>query len=377
MELINRERLTNTFLDLVRIDSLSKKERDMADHLLKTLREMGFDPYEDDTGPKIGGNAGNVICRVPGIPGKPALLLMAHMDTVTPGTGKKPVVEGDVIRSDGTTVLGGDDGAGIAVILETVRSLKEDGTPHGDLYLVFTVCEEGGLFGARNLDLSRIPADFALVMDGEGPIASVAVKAPYYNRFKVTFIGKAVHAGLEPEKGLNAIMLAAKALADVPNMGRIDPESTANIGIISGGTAKNIVSEKCTIEGEVRSIHEDRLERYTSEILEHIKDVTRKLGGRVEIELERMYPGYNIDKSSPIICLLKEAAQKSGLPLNLHATGGGSDTNVINGHGIPAVDISVGMDKVHSTEERIRISDMEKACRFLEAAITTALTYSR
>jgi len=375
--LISRERLTDSFLEMVRIDSLSRKERDMADHLLKKLRKMGFEPYEDDTGPKIGGNAGNIICHVPGIPGKHVLLLMAHMDTVAPGTGKKPVVDGDVIRSDGTTVLGGDDAAGIAVILETVSSLMEDGTPHGDLYLVFTVAEEGGLFGARNLDISRIPADFAFIMDDEGPIATAAVKAPFYNRFKVTFRGRAAHAGLEPEKGLNAIMLASKALADLPHAGRIDAESTSNIGIISGGTARNIVSETCTVEGEVRSIYEDRLERYTKEILDHIRNVTEELGGQVETEVERMYPGYSMDESSPIICLLKEAADKAGLPLNLHATGGGSDTNVINGYGIPAVDVSVGMDRVHSTAERIRISDMEKACRFLEAIITTALTYSR
>lgn len=375
--MIDRERLINTFLELVRIDSLTKQERKMADHLLKTLKDMGLEPYEDDTGSKIGGNAGNVICRVPGIPGKPVLLLMAHMDTVTPGIGKTPIVEGDLIRSDGTTVLGGDDAAGIAVILETVRSLKEDGTPHGDLYLVFTVAEEGGLFGAQNLDINKIPADFAFIMDDEGPIATAAIKAPHYNRFKVTIKGKAAHAGLEPEKGINAIMLAARALAEVPHMGRIDEESTSNIGIISGGTARNIVCETCTIEGEVRSIHEDRLERYTNEILEHIRNVVEGLGGRVETEVERMYPGYNLDESSPIICLLKEAAQKAGLPLNLHSTGGGSDTNVINGHGIPAVDLSVGMDRVHSTEERIRISDMEKACRFLETIITTALTYNR
>lgn len=375
--MINRDRLVSSFLDMVRIDSLSRQERGMADYLLKTLKEMGFEPYEDDTGAKIGGNAGNVICRVPGIPGKPVLLLMAHMDTVAPGIGKKPVVDGDLIRTDGTTVLGGDDAAGIAVILETVRAIREDGLPHGDLYLVFTVAEEGGLFGARNLDISRIPADFAFILDDEGPIATAAVKAPYYNRFKATFIGRAAHAGLEPEKGLNAILLASKALADLPHVGRIDEESTSNIGIINGGIARNIVSETCVVEGEVRSIHEDRLEKYTREILDHIRTVTEKSGGCVEIEVERMYPGYHLEESSPIIRLLKEAAQKAGLPLNLHATGGGSDTNVINGYGIPAVDVSVGMDRVHSTEERIRISDMEKACSFLEAIIATAQTYSR
>jgi tripeptide aminopeptidase len=370
--MINRQRLTDEFIRLVKIDSLSKKEREMADYLLGKLREMGLDPVEDDAGKRIGGNAGNVICRVPGIPGKPAILLMAHMDTVTPGLGKKPVVNGDVITSDGTTVLGGDDAGGIAVILETLVSMKEDGAPHGDIYIAFTIAEEGGLFGARNLDAARIPADYAFILDDEGEIASAAIKAPYYNRFKVTFKGRAAHAGIEPEKGINAISIAAQAVAGIPHLGRIDGESTTNIGLINGGMARNIVPEACTVEGEVRSIDEGKLERLTREILDHMRDVADRAGGQMEAEVERMYPGYRIEEDSPIIKLLSEAARKVGLPLHLHATGGGSDTNVINGYGIPAVDISVGMTRVHSVEECIRISDMEKACRLVEAILTTA-----
>ena len=374
--MIDQSKITDEFIKLVGIDSLSKKERDMADYLLKKLNRMGYNSIEDDAGSKIGGNAGNIICQVPGIPGKPRLLFMAHMDTVVPGIGKKPQIDGDIIRSDGTTVLGGDDAAGIAVILEVVRSLKEDKTPHGDIYIVFTVAEEGGLFGSRNLDISKIPADYAFILDDEGEIATAAVKAPYYNRFKVTFKGRAAHAGLEPEKGLSAIMLASKAIAGMPHVGRIDHESTSNIGIINGGSARNIVAEACEVEGEVRSIEEDKVEKFTKEIINYMKTVTEESGGQTEIELERMYPGYALDEESSIIKLLMEAASKAKLPLKLHATGGGSDTNVINGCGIPAVDISVGMDRVHSVEERIRISDMEKACHFVTAIITTAYSYN-
>lgn len=367
--MINRQRLVDEFISLVRIDSLSRQERKMADALLIKLKDMGYDPYEDDAGIKIGGNAGNVICRIKGAKDKPALLLMAHMDTVVPGISKKPAIEGDIIKTDGTTILGGDDAAGIAVILETVRSLKEDGVPFGDLYVAFTVCEEGGLYGARNLDLTKLPADFAFILDEGGPIGYTAVKAPYYNKFEVVFQGRAAHAGVEPEKGLSAIMMASKAIATMPNFGRIDEESTSNIGIIRGGEVRNIVCESCRIEGEVRSISEEKIDRFTGEILDHFKKVAESLGGSVQINLERMYPGFDIKETDDIIRLLKKASEISGIPLQLCSSGGGSDTNIINGAGIPAVNIGVGMEKVHSKDEFIRISDLEKACHFLTAII--------
>lgn len=370
--MINKQRLTDEFISLVSIDSLSKQERKMADALIEKLKEIGFEPYEDDTGSKIGGNAGNVICHVKGDKNKPALLLMAHMDTVIPGFSKNPVIDGDIIKTDGTTVLGGDDAGGMAVILETIKSLVEDKTPFGDIYIAFTVAEEGGLFGAVNLDLSKTPADYAIILDEGGEIGTAAVKAPYYNRFKATFIGRAAHAGIEPEKGLSAIMMASKTIAEMPHFGRIDSESTSNIGVIKGGQVRNIVCETCDIEGEVRSISEEKIDRFTEEILGHFKKTSEKLGGSVEIELEEMYPGFDIKETDDIINLLKEASVISKIPLNLHATGGGSDTNIINGAGIPAVNISVGMTSVHSTKEFIRISDMEKACQFLTAIIKAA-----
>ncbi|NLE24234.1 MAG: M20/M25/M40 family metallo-hydrolase [Clostridiaceae bacterium] len=370
--MINKQRLTDEFVSLVKIDSLSKQERKMADALLKKLKDMGLEPYEDGAASKIGGDAGNVICHVKGEKQKPALLLMAHMDTVIPGLSKNPIIDGDIIKTDGKTVLGGDDAGGIVVILETIKSLIEDKAPFGDIYTAFTVSEESGLFGARNLDLSKLPVDYAIILDEGGEIGTVAVKAPFYNRFLVTFIGRAAHAGLEPEKGLSAIMMASKAIADMPRFGRIDEESTANIGTIKGGQVRNIVCETCEIEGEVRSISEEKINRYTDEILDHFKKTTEQLGGTVKIELEKMYPGFNIDESDDIIDLLKEASAISDIPLKLHATGGGSDTNIINGAGIPAVNTSVGMSDVHSTKEHIRISDMEKACHFLTAIIKAA-----
>ncbi|NLB79381.1 MAG: M20/M25/M40 family metallo-hydrolase, partial [Clostridiaceae bacterium] len=313
--MINSQRLTDEFISLIRIDSLSKQERKMADALIETLKKMGLKPYEDDAGSKINGNAGNVICHVKGEKNKPALLLMAHMDTVVPGISKNPIIYGDIIKTDGTTVLGGDDAGGIAVILETIKSLMEDKTLFGDIYLAFTVSEESGLFGARNLDLSKFPVDYAIILDEGGEIGTVAVKAPYYNRFLVTFIGRAAHAGLEPEKGLSAIMMASKAIADMPHFGRIDEESTSNIGTIKGGLVRNIVCETCDIEGEVRSISEEKTNKFTDEILGHFKNISEQLGGTLKIKLENMYPGFNINESDDIINLLKEASDASDIPL--------------------------------------------------------------
>ncbi len=363
--MVNKKRLVDTFCDLVRVDSVAGKERLMAGSIMKKLSDMGYHPYEDNAGDTIGGNAGNVIVRIPGTTGAEPVLFMAHMDTVEPGHGKVPVLDNDLIKSDGTTVLGGDDLAGIACILETVAVLKEKEIPHGDLYAAFTIAEEGGLFGAKALDVSGIPAKFAFVLDDEGPIGTAAVRAPSYNRLQFTVKGRSAHAGLCPEKGINAICAASAAIAELPFMGRIDDESTCNIGVIQGGRARNIIPDEVIVQGEVRSIDDDKLNKLTRQWIDAFERAVHRKGATVDIEVEKMYGGYSIPENHPILLLLKKAADRLGIPLNLHSTGGGSDTNIINGKGIPSVDISVGMTNVHSTDERISISDMVSACSLL------------
>lgn len=370
--MVNRQRLVETFASLVPIDSLTRGERAMADALIARLQSLGLEPREDGTGAKIGGTAGNLVCRVPGKSGLKPVLLMAHMDTVVPGLGKKAVIDGDWITSDGSTILGADDLAGVAVILETVQVLRETGRAHGDIHIAFTVAEESGLFGATHLDVSDMPASYAFILDDEGPIGTAAITAPFYNRIRATFTGRAAHAGLEPEKGLSAILMAAKAIAALPHFGRIDPETSSNVGILSGGQARNIVTETCMLEGEVRSIDEAKVERYTDQWAATFEAVAHDMGGEVAIERQRMYPGYRLEPGDAILGVLARAADKTGIALNLHATGGGSDTNVINGKGIPAVDISVGMELVHSTKERICIANMVKATEFLVEIICEA-----
>ncbi|NLX76230.1 MAG: M20/M25/M40 family metallo-hydrolase [Clostridiaceae bacterium] len=358
---VNTERLVKTFCELVETDSTSGNERQMADLIKRKLEESGYVPEEDNAGEAIGGNAGNVIVRIPGNTDAPALLFMAHMDTVEPGMGKKPVINGDIITSDGTTVLGGDDLAGVACILEAVKVLDEQNIPHGDVYAVFSIAEETGLYGAKALDTSKIPAKYAFVLDEGGPIGTVAIKAPYHN--KITFVvkGKAAHAGVCPEEGINAIRAASAAISNLPFMGRIDEESTCNLGIIKGGRATNIVPDEVIIEGELRSISEQKLDEYTGKWVESFKNSAEKEKATVQAEVKRAYGGYFIPDTHPIMGLLKKATDALNLPLIPQSTGGGSDTNVLNTKGIPAVNLSVGMANVHGTNEQIAISDMVKA----------------
>ncbi|MCX7710507.1 MAG: M20/M25/M40 family metallo-hydrolase [Clostridia bacterium] len=368
--MIDRNRMVNEFIELVKIDSISLKEREMADTLKSKLESMGYSVYEDNAGQETGGETGNLICTIKGKTGIPAILLMAHMDTVVPGIGKKPRIEGNLIKTDGTTVLGGDDLAGVECILETIRVLKENNLEHGDVQVAFTIGEEIGLLGSKHLDYSKIYAQYGFVMDDGGPIGHVAVKAPSQNKIDITVKGKAAHAGVEPEKGINAIQIASEAISEM-KLGRIDEETTANIGIIQGGQATNIICETVEMKAEARSRDEEKLEKQTEHMRECFEEAAEKFGGSVIFKSERMYPAFDIQETDEIVKILRKAAEKSGIELKLEATGGGSDTNIINGKGIQAVDISIGMDKVHSVEEQINIEDMVKAAEFLVSIVTS------
>ena len=374
LSLINKDRIVNEFMELVRIDSLTYNERKMADKLKLKLNEMGLEVIEDNAGELIGGNAGNLICTFKGTKISTGdkkvspILLMAHMDTVTPGLGKKPVIVGDLIKSDGTTILGGDDLAGVSSILEAIRVVIENDIEHGDIEIVFSVAEEGGLWGAKNLDYSKITSKFGFVFDSGGEIGSVAVIAPSQNRIKVVVYGKAAHAGIEPEQGISAIQIAASAISKM-KLGRIDAETTANVGIINGGQATNIITDRVEIEAEARSRSELKLQQQTEHMKECFKHAAAAFGGSVDFEVDMMYPAFNIKENDKIIDFLKKASKEIGVELILEATGGGSDTNVLNGKGIQAVDMGIGMQKVHCVEEQIHIEDLIKSAEFIVAII--------
>lgn len=368
VELVNKSRLVDEFIQLVKIDSLSCKERKMCDTLKAKLESLGYIPAEDDAGQKVGGECGNILCTIKGSKNVPAVLLTAHMDTVVPGVGKKPVIDGDIIKSDGTTVLGGDDAAGIAVILETLKVLKEKDIEHGDIQIAFTIAEEVGLLGAKNMDYSKINAKYGFILDSDGKVGCACVKAPSQNKISIIVKGKAAHAGMEPENGISAFSIMADAISTM-KLGRIDEETTANIGMINGGVATNIVCDRVEIEGEVRSRNQNKLEAQTRHMQECFEKAAAKWGGQVEFISKMEYPAFNIQKDSDIVKILEAAASKSGFEFQAVATGGGSDTNIFNSKGIEAVDLSIGMEKVHSVNEQISVTDMVNAVEFLIAII--------
>lgn len=366
--MVNRTRLVDEFLELVKIDSLSLKERQMCDLLKQKLENMGYMPVEDNAGEKIGGNSGNIVCTVKGNKKVPAIMLGAHMDTVVPGIGKKAIVDGDIIKTDGLTILGGDDASGIAIILETLKILKEENIPHGDIQIVFTVAEEIGLLGAKNLDYSKIQAKYGFILDSDGRIGCAAVKAPSHNKINAIIKGKAAHAGMEPENGISAFTIMAHAITNM-KLGRIDEETTANIGIIHGGTATNIVCDRVELEGEARSRQQNKLQAQTEHMRDCFVQAAEKFGGQVDFDYEMEYPAYDLPADSAVLGIMKSAAEDCGIVFETVVTGGGSDTNIINSKGIEAVDMSIGMTNVHSVKEQISIKDMIDATTYLIAII--------
>ena len=356
--MINRDRLVSTFLELVRIDSPSGQEEEIARHLTAELRSLGLTVERDTTG--------NIIARL-AEEGQP-ILLNAHMDTVQPGRGVKPVIEDGIIKSDGSTILGADDKSGVAVILEVLRVLVEQDLAHPPLEVALTVSEEKGLKGAKGLDLTRLRAQEGIVLDSGGEIGTIVVSAPSQDKIRAVVHGKAAHAGVEPEKGINAIVVAAEAIAAMP-LGRIDEETTANLGRIQGGTATNIVPDQAEIEGEARSRDERKLEAQVQAMTEALKKAANRHGATVEIDVQRSYSTFKLSEEDGIVRRAVAAARTLGLTPALVPSGGGSDANIFNAAGITTINISAGMEKVHTKEEQVAVADMVKCAEFLLAIL--------
>jgi len=364
--MIDRTRLVAEFLELVRIDSLSRREGRIAKRLGETLTGLGAAVEEDDAGQKVGGEAGNLLAKLPGTaPGAPALLLCAHMDTVVPGENVKPVVSGDVIRTDGTTVLGGDDKSGLVAILETLRVLREDRIPHGPIDVLFTICEEYGLLGAKHFDAGRLRARTGLVLDVDGA-CELVVRAPAANKMVFTVHGLEAHAGVCPEQGISAIKVAGEAIAAM-RLGRIDAETTANLGLIEGGLAVNIVPNRVRLRGEARSLSLQKLEAQTDHMRRCFEEAAGRHRARVgerlhtaraETRVERDYDRLDLPVDAPIVRLTERAAANLGKPFTTRATGGGSDANVLNGHGLQVANLACGMREIHTVNEWIDVKDM-------------------
>ena len=369
--MIDRDRLTRHFLDLVQIDSIPRHEGQIARALAVDLKALGATVEFDDAGTKVNGEVGNLIARFAGTTTAPPLLLCAHMDTVEPGIGVHPIVDGDVIRSDGTTVLGGDDKSGVAIVCECVRLCRERGLAMPPIDVVFTICEEIGLQGARYLDLSKVRSRYGLVFDSDA-VGCVFTRAPGSNHIEAVVHGRAAHAGMAPERGLNAIQIAAEGVAAM-RLGRIDAETTANIGTIQGGRAINTVPAEVRLQGEARSHDPAKLEAQTESMCAALRTaVARYPGASVDITVDRIYEPMAVADDTPIMHLVRAAAAQVGRAIESAGMGGGCDANILNRRGLQVVNLGTGMRDIHTTSEWLQVSDMVAAAEVTLALIQLA-----
>ena len=374
---IKRERLAANFVELCEIDSPSRKEGRISRRLQEIFSEMRATAIiEDDSGAQTGSECGNLIIRFDGALALTPIFFSCHMDTVQPAEGVRVKRDGDLFTSAGDTILGSDDKSGIAACIEALRLMREHDRAHRPVDLVITTCEEIGLVGAKALDPKLVRAREGYALDSSG-FARVITHAPAANRLTITVSGVAAHAGLHPEWGVNAVLVAAQALARVPN-GRIDDETTANFGTIVGGTASNIVPERVVIEAEVRSHSVDKLERVTRQIeaifhetVAAWEDPTGQALGRpaVEVAVRPDFPVMRLDRDDRVIRRVDAAARAIGLELSYERAGGGSDANIFNGHGLATAIIATGMTNVHSTSEQVTLQDMVDLTRLLVALL--------
>jgi tripeptide aminopeptidase len=367
MTQVDRDRLLESFLSLVRIDSVTYEEAAVVEHLTGAFAALGLAVVNDGTGRN---GAGNLFVRVPGDRDEvPPLMLSAHMDTVEPGRGIVPRVADGVVRTDGRTVLAADDKAGVAILLEAVRVLRERRLRHRTVELVLTWGEERGHAGAAAFDTARLTARMGLTMDDAAPPGHVTVAAPAYHSIHARFVGRAAHAGVAPEQGVSAIVAAAHAITRL-RLGRIDPETTANVGLIRGGTARNAVPGTAELEAEARSRDNAKAERLVTELRDALESAARDTGTTVELAVRREYAAYRRDEGEPIVQEVMRAVRAAGLDPTLRASGGGSDANTFNEKGISCVNLAIGMRDMHTTQESIRVEDLLASCRVALALMT-------
>lgn len=358
--MVNRDRLVGLFRELCLIDAPALGERDVVAYVRKYLEGMGLDVVEDDAGAQIGGNANNIIATLPAnAPGLPRIFLSAHFDTVEPTAGLQIVERDGTLYSDGTTILGADDKGGMAPAIEAVHMLQETGIPHGDVVLLFSVAEEIGLKGAHALKIEDLNLDYGFVLDTGPPVGSYVTKTATHDKLDVTITGRPAHAGKDPEKGINAIQVAADAISQM-RLGRIGPETTANIGIIQGGTAVNVVCPSVTLRGEARSTNVAELDEQIAHMKAEFERAATAWGAEVAIHHFRHYNSYEVSADAMVVRVGQAASRALGLEPTLRTTLGGSDANVYNAKGVPCIVMATGMEKIHTHDEFITIDDLVK-----------------
>ena len=355
----DEERLVKTLMELIKIDSPSGEEDAMDAEVSSRLESLGLKVSHDVYK--------NVIAKLDG-EGEP-IMLSAHLDTVEPGRGIKPVIDGGVLRSDGTTILGGDCKAGVAIVLEGLESALETNRANRAIEVIFTRHEEGGLVGAHNLDFSMVAAKEGIVFDGEGPPNRIILSAPSQNVVTAYITGRAAHAGLEPEKGISALLIASDILSRLP-LGRIDEETTANIGRMEGGLKRNIIPEQAFLDGEFRSLSNEKLadmERKFRGVFDEVASMYPEAS--INLDITNSYQAYNLDPKSSAVAIIGKALAGMGLEMILESTGGGSDANVFIEKGITAIPVGIGVRDFHTTWETALISEVMLGAQMCEGIV--------
>ena len=365
MYTINRDRLVETFIDLVKIPSPSWQEQKVMEYIIERFTRLGAEsiPCECD-------DSYNLLLRIPGDNGITPILFSGHMDTVVPCDDVKPVVAKNRISSDGTTILGGDDKAAIAMFIEAFEYIKEEGILHGPVEILLSCAEELGLKGIKKFDLSLLKSEYGFVFDSGGDIGRIITEAPFHSNMTITITGKASHAGMAPEKGINAINVISEIITRLPS-GRIDSETTLNVGLISGGRATNIVPDEAVCSLEVRSIENKKMLAIEKEVRSVIKETCRKHKAKFKIDRTLEYEGFKISPDERIARICREAMARIKVKPLMLPMGGGSDTNIMNKGGLRSINLSCGMRNIHSTDEFIRISDLEKGTKLVLSIIET------
>ncbi len=360
--MINKERLIETFMDYVKIDSETKNEKAISEKIAQDLKDLGLSVYVDKAGEKAASNGNNVYCFLEGTKDLEPMLFSAHMDTVTPGIGIEPYIDGEYIKSKGETILGGDDKSGVVAIIEALRVIKENKIPHGPIEVVFSICEEGGLLGAKYVELDKIKSKQAVILDSGNSPSKIVIEAPGQNNIHAKIFGKPSHAGGNPEGGISAIMVMAEAVTNMKLL-RIDSETTANIGTFKAVGATNIVSPFAEMIAEARSRSNEKLKQQTAHMIECLENAAKKHGAKLEYDVIEKYSSFALDSKDELVEMAVKICENMGMTVEKVASGGGSDANIYNKKGIKSINIGTGMELVHTTDERLCIEDFVSASK--------------
>jgi tripeptide aminopeptidase len=354
-----RERLLDDFVRLCEIESPSQSERKVADAVKADLEQLGLQVEEDGTGKETGSDSGNLLARIDGPPDSRTILLCAHLDTVPLAGPVEVHQENGLLTNKHEAILGADNKAAVATILAAVRRLIANGTPPVGIEILFTTCEEHALAGAKAFDLARLNAEFGYVFDHASPIGELITASPTYYRLEAEFRGQAAHAGIRPEDGHNAIVAAAKAIAAM-QIGRLDESTTANVGQIQGGTAANVVAERCHVVLETRSLDDARAGEVVSSMVDAATEAASDLECDVETSVERLFRGYKLARNAPVVEVGAEALRKTGTEPVYINTGGGSDANALIAADLPVLNVANGTERNHQPDESVTVDALER-----------------